>query len=317
MAVATPRYFGLEKQAVYETYVAVTEYIDIISEELKEENQMILPETGAGYDPRIGLPGGFKASGSLEWYPTPENLGLPLVGMLGAPSTAGVGDPYTHTFLSSEDPLYLSGEVGTLVAVGAKKLTGMACTKMEIEVEAGELAVAKLDFFVKKSEQVALGTPTFPTDPPFQYHKADLDAGGGSIKAFVSACKLAIERSFPDDEYSLGDRLLTYAFPEALKISGEVDLYFEALTEWKRFYDGTTGTAPGAVVAPFVVDLELLGVDATSKVNFEMGDVFWNTHEANLDRRSRTMEKVEFVAMYDVTNAAALKVDLMNSIATY
>lgn len=312
------RYLGLSKQAAFGTFAALTEYIDLQTESLKEENLHDVPETMRGYDPYHFLTLGYKASGSWEFQPTPENVGLILLGILGAPSTVGAADPYTHTYKSANDPLYLSAGVGTLITAGEKKLTGVAITKLDIEMVAGEVAGMKADFIAQKGEQNALGSPSYDTDAPFMFQNADLDVGGGSIKAFVSAAKVSIERAIADDEYTLGDRLLKYAFPGAVKVAYEVDLYFEALTEWKRFYDGTTGVAPASsVVAPFAVDLELVGDDATSKLNLQSDAVAWTVHENNLDRRSRTMEKVEGVAVYHATKACALQADLLNSVALY
>jgi len=315
--MATERYCGVAKEAAYGTLVAAADWMDLISGGAKEENQFDLLETGQGWDPYHAMLRGYKCDGSLEGYLCTETIGHILVGILGDCADAGAGDPYTHTFLSSNDPDYLSLYIGDVVAAGEQKVTSAAIKKLVIECVAGEVVTWSADFFAQKCEQSALQNPVFDTLDPIVFHEGDLQVGGGSIKTTVGAVKLTIERGFADDEYSLGSRLLRSAWGGPVKVTWEADIYFDTLAEWQRFYNGAAGTAPATSYTPFVVDLDLVRTAVTDALNISCDKTVWDVREANIDRRSRTMEKITGRSYYDSGLGAALQALLYNAIASY
>ena len=315
--MANERYLGLEKEAAYGSILAASDWADIISGGFKEDNQFQIPETGRGYDQFHAMLGGYKADGKAEGYLSTETIGLILESILGTSTPAGAADPYTHTFLSNLPGNPLSMYIGDLVVAGEQKVTSAICTKFELECVAGEIVTWSADFFAKQVEQSALQAPSFDTLDPIVFHEGDLKVGGGSISAYANAVKLTIERDAPADGYGLNDRMLVRPYFGSVKVSWEMDLYFDRLDDWKRFYDGNVGTAPGTTYTPFVTDLDLIRTAVTDALMIECDKTVYTTREANVDRRSRTMEKVEGRSIHDVTNTAALKATLYNAIATY
>lgn len=317
MAAGVDRYCGVAKQAAFPTLVVAADWIDLIAGGAKEENQFILPETGQGWDPFHALLGPYKCEGSLEGYLNTETFGHILTGILGADTPAGAIDPYTHTFLSSNDPEPLSLYIGDLVVAGEQKVTGAMIKKLEIECVAGELVTWSADFFGMQCEQSALQAAVFDTLDPITFYETDFQVGGGSIKTTCPAVKLTIERALADDEYSLGSRVLRSAFGGACKVTWEADIYFDALTEWQRFYNGAAGVAPGTTYTPFIADLNLVRTAVTDALDISCDKTVWDIRDANIDRRSRTMEKITGRSYYDSGLGAALEAKLYNATATY
>lgn len=316
--MATERYCGVAKEAAFGTAVAAADWIDLITGGAKEENQFDMLETGQGWDPYHAMLRGYKCEGSLEGYLNTETIGHILVGILGDSADAGAGDPWNHTFLSSNDPDPLTLYIGDVVAAGEQKVTSAMVKKLEIECVAGEVVTWSADFFAQKCEQSVLQAPVFDTLNPIVYHEADLQVGGGSVKTTVGAVKLSIERGLADDEYSLGSRLLRSAWGGPVKVTWEADFYFDALTEWKRFYDGAVATSPAAnAYTPFIVDLNLIRTAVTDALMISCDKTVWDVRDATIDRRSRTMEKVTGRSYYDSTLTAALQAVLYNGIASY
>jgi len=317
MAVGIDRYCGIAKEAAYGGIVAAADWIDLISGGVKEENQFILPETGQGWDPYHGMLGAYKCEGSLEAYLNTETFGHILTGILGADTPVGAADPYTHTFKSVSDPEPLSLYIGDVVTAGEQQVTSAMIKKLEIECVAGELVTWNVDFFAQQCEQATLQASTFDTLDPITFFETDFQVGGGTIKTTVGAVKLTIERGMADDEYSLGSRVLRSAWGGPVKVTWEVDLYFDALTEWKRFYDGSTGVLPGTTYTAFVADLNLTRLAVNDELLISCDKTVWDVRDANIDRRSRTMEKITGHSYYDETLGCALQAILYGATPTY
>jgi len=317
MAAGVDRYCGVAMQAAFGNLVAAADWIDLIRGGVKEHNQFNLPETGQGWDPFHGMLGAYKCEGSLEGYLNTETIGHILVGILGDAADAGVGDPWNHTFLSSNDPDPISLYIGDLVAAGEQKVTGAMINKLEIECVAGEIVTWKADFIGKQCEQSALQAAVFDTLDPITFYETDFQVGGGTIKTTCGAVKLVIERAIADDEYSLGSRTLRSAWGGPVKVTWEADIYFDALTEWQRFYNGAAGTAPATSYTPFIADLNLTRTAVTDELLISCDKTVWDVRDANVDRRSRTMEKITGRSYYDDTLTAALQAILYNATATY
>jgi len=315
--MANERYCGIAKEATWGTAVGATDWMDIISGGFDEDNQFQIEETGRGYDQFHALLGNYKAEGSLEAQLNTETMGLILLSLLGAPTSGGGGDPYNHVFLSNNPGNPISLYIGDLVAAGEQKVTSALVKKLVIECVAGEVVHWNADLLAQKVEQSALQSPTFDTLDPIVFHEGDLQVGGGSIKTQTHAVKLTVERAVPDDGYSIGNRLMQKPWYGAVKVSWEMDLYFDELTAWKRFYDGSTGTSPGTSYTPFVTDLNLIRTAVTDALMVECDKTVFDVRNAKVDRRSRTIEKLTGRSYYDATNTAALKATLYNGIVSY
>lgn len=316
--MANERYCGIEKESAYGDILPASDWIDIISGGFKEDNQFQIPETGRGYDQFHAMLGGYKADGKLEGYLSTETIGIILESILGTSTPGGSSDPWNHTYLSNKPGNPISLYIGDLVVAGEQKVTSAICKKFELECVAGEIVTWSADFFAKQVEQGALQAPSFDTLDPIVFHETDLKVGaGGSIAAYANAVKLTIERDAPDDGYGLADRMLVRPWYGSVKVSWEMDLYFDRLDDWKRFYDGSTGTSPSTTYTPFLVDLDLIRQAVTDALMIECDQTVFNTREANVDRRSRTMEKVEGRSIYDATNTSALKAMLYNGVESY
>ena len=312
--MAGERYCGIAKQAALKTLVAASDWLDLVNFNIKEEQGFIVPETIRGYDPFHALLGSFKCSGSLEGYLCNETVGLILLSILGQSTPVGAADPYTHTFLSNKAGVPLSLYLGDLIVAGESKVTGANINKLELAMAAKEVVTFKADFFGHKSEQSALQAPVFDVQDPLIFHQCDVSQGGASIKALVEACKFSIERAVADDEYTLGSRFIEYAFQGAIKAKTELDIYFESLVEWKRFYDGAVGVTPGSTYTPFSQILSMT-YGASDSLVITCPKTVYNIRDAKVDKRSRTMEKVEALHYFDATQTSAIKAELKNAIA--
>ena len=313
------RYLGLGKESVYGTAVAVSKYVPYTDESITEDNSFLYAETVESRSVVKARLGAYKVGGGINLYTEPENCGFLLYSALGALSTTGPADTsaYTHTFTPGTSMLGMTAFVGSDVTAGALKITSALTKSLEIKCVTGEFVSMAVDMVGQKGEQVALASPSFSALDPFVFHEGSVEIATVA-DTNVEAMTVKIENDIYDDDYSLGSRFRRRGGVGGLKVSGTMDLNFGSLTEWKQFYDGSTGTAPVAntyseLQLELIITGALISGSSYYKLHCTMPKCVFDTHSANVNQNKRTIENLSWTAL----GSAPISIDLVNEVTSY
>ncbi len=317
------RYIGVGKEAIYGTSVALTEYLDAIDEGIKDDNSIVADQTMGVRGLTKPTPGQFKVGGPFKAYAEPENLGLLLLGLFGAgsdtPSTPEAGVTL-HTFIPTVTPQYLTIGIGSDVTAGQKTLGSAAVRKAKFSIGPGQKLLAEFDVFAQTHKVDALVAPTFSTKQPFHWVHASAKIATVA-KTYVKAMTIEVENKWEEADYTVGSRLLRNAPLGGMVVKGTMDVMFDQLDQLKMFLGGAAVTAPAATLTKQRLDLEfisdvLAGATQFYFMKFIMLETLFKTHKANINKRDRTIENLEWEC-YWPTAGAQFSILYQNTIAAY
>ena len=323
--MAWSRYVGIGVESVYGTPVAYTKYAPLINHSPSQNNNVIEADSGESQYIIKDRLGRYSTEGTFELYIEPENIGLLLKTILPTATVADQsGTTKLHTFKPSLTtyPIYTAG-FGTDVTAGEHKVTSAVTTKLNIKATADQLHTALFSYVGQKDGAVALSTPTFSTPEPFAFHESPVEIATAA-DANIEAISIDIEKDRFMNTPTLGTRFQTRAGNTGrFKVSLSVDLAFESLTQWKRFYDGTTGVAPDTqTYTRHAIELLTTGVgtgDTTDKYKFNVivPAVTFDTRKCSPSKADRTLENVTFKGIYNVAQTSPVYIELQNQVASY
>lgn len=322
------RYLAVAQETAYGTYVVptpgVTTCYAIVSETLRGNREFLMPETVADRFPTMAIEGPIREAGDIVLFPNSENIGKFLKWLVGQVTTVDDGSGhYKHTFVSTDSIPSFTSEIGHIID-NARQIGGCFVTSLALEAVARELVTATIGVTAKKEKIVTNQDPaqnTFSVKKFFSFK-------GGTVKiadvavANVEAFRVTYENSVDTDAFALGDQFLPYIALNGYKVTGSMDLNFNVWDNYRRWL-GAASNSEFTDQTPISIQLDCVGEAlggvgdyANHLLRVEMPVTYWRTADANLDRRERVVQTVEFEAIKDLTIGAPIRYTVCNGQAT-
>ena len=206
----------------------------------------IFAETDASRDQ--GVP--FKVSSGVEGSPEigvrDNNIGLVLLGVLGADAVTGTGPNYTHVITPSNTLPYMTFWKG-LSSTLYERYTDCQISSATISAESGGVLTAALG--IQGVSPVRLTTdpsvtPSIPMDNGalYNFNEVSVTLGGGAT-SLVRSFELTVENNVTRQQT---DDIIPYDIvPGTREVTLSFDMIFETLDEYNKFHYGSAaGTTP-------------------------------------------------------------------------
>lgn len=317
------RYFSVGTESVYGTPVATVQDMDIVSESISPDNQMIDVETAAYREMRVRVPGPFGLGGGVDFVGNPDVVGTLLYYTFcqqADVTSTNDGTVYYHTMSPQQEIDSFTAEIAPAVPktpggtdYKLRRAEGGFITSLSLEATARELVTGSADMtFQTESIQTDDQLPTFSTLNPLVYHQGTVEIEDSTLSN-VEAFSVTFENDIDTDAFTLGSRFLPSMQIQGFGISGELDLQFNDWTSYQKVYDGVgTASEPVTLVGTDTyssqkLELNLVGEAsdagvgnyANYQVKLEFPNVYFDTAEASFDRRDRIVNNLGWTALYD------------------
>ena len=284
--------------------------LQFIDYEIEPNRNPTIPVESDRMTPTFGHVGGFVATGDLKMYARPDSIGHLLLYLWGAvtPTICGDGPIYKNRFTFAEGVDSFSMMVDYGLSLNALFNLGTVVKKLTLEANMGDPAIATWNCQVKNQDTSAALTAvgTLPLLRPFHLADATIVQGVTTLKA--ESIRLEIERDIPDDAHTSGGILLPNISEEGFRITGELEVRFETLTQMQEFFGGSAKTAPDTEIGTLAVTMSFAGPPTgdADKANYTL-DVNLPTcvltsHRAPINTRERLRQTIGFEALYSATN---------------
>jgi len=309
------KFIGLGKEASYAVSVARTHYLDIVRESLNPDQGYIDPETAAYREGRLRIPGPYIVSGDVDILVDPDSILEILSALTGQSPTTPAGTLKTYTFTPQSSLFSVTMEVApgipTTGTAKARLLKGAVIKSARFEAPARELITCTLGIHAASDHLRDAGTPTFSTKRPFVFYDGTLYIAGSAV-ANVEAFRVTVENDVPEDTHSLGSRYLQGIRLGGITISGDMDLAFDDWDQYKRFWGSATATEPSNTAESVKIKLHCTSTDSVAAGSFcqfeiYLPKVYFDTTRANIDRRERIIQGIDFTGIYHSSIQAGVK----------
>jgi len=158
-------------------------------------------------------------------------------------------------------------------------------------------------------------TPSFSTLAPFVFHMGQFKIAGtanGNVEGVTINMNNNLQVK-PD----ANSRFVGKYKPGLLVVEGSFDISFEDLDQFKRSLGNATATVPQNVIEEqsfeaIYTSYELIEATYYYKLAFNLPKVAYSVHRANIDRRNRVVEGVDFRAVRDPTEGSPIIVEIIN-----
>jgi len=320
-----PKYLKLQRESVFSGSVITGEsnayYIDIVDESMNPDQGFIDAETAGFLEPRLRLPGGYIVTGDIGLLVDAHSI-LPILHAFCGASEVSAGSiaagVYSHVFKPSLKPLTLRATINPNVeetygsdTYKSRALRGFAIKSIEISAAAREACTmtitcqAALDKLADRDASV-----TFPTVRPFSFTDGVLSQLGGE-DITVESITIRAERIIADDNFVIGSRFLPFLHAAGVSVSGSFDLGFRDWKTFRKFWGSASATGPEASPSSYALHLKFEGDiadgDKRYTLDIEVPKVYLDTTNANIDRRERIVQSVDFTGLYDTDSGYAIK----------
>jgi hypothetical protein len=260
-------------------------------------------------NPAMPSTGNIDVAGSVKIPLDQIAIGYWLKALLGAPTTTGAGDPYTHTYKPGDQPSMVLEQGFT--DIGKYFLyNGCKVDKFSFELGGeGDLEVA-IDI---KGQKETSGDASFDSTPTLltltKYHQFQ-----GSIKeagvaiATLTKAKFDISCGLDGDSYCIGAQGLRDGLAEdVLQISGSVTALFKDTTLITKAMNTTESS------------LEfILTASASRTLSFLFPEIFYERSSPGISSPKGIIVELPFKAFYEnAAELAAFVVTLKNGVASY
>ena len=313
------RYVGLGIESSMGAETAPYEFIDVVSESVRGEQNIIYIETaGLGRSIRQAVPGPWGESGDIDLIVGPENIEYILFATLGQVKYYASGDgAYKHVFEPASTIPSFTLEIAPDVGGRARRITMAGVSSLRLEAVAREALTATMSIVAAKEKLVNESTPTFSTKRPFVFYDGVMKIDGGTV-ARCEAWRGTYENTIADDAYVLGSRFLPTLIVGPCNFSGDMDIQF---LDWQYYEKYLGGTEPGKTLQTISIELNFVGESTGSSVSgydkymlkIEIPKVTLNTSEASFDRRERIVQSIDWQAIYDPTYGYLCRFTVVNT----
>lgn len=248
-------HLGIAPEAVWGTPVAATTYIPLISESWQAEVEQVKDEGLRGtFADGEEYQGVWTAGGDITFDVRPISFGHILRGVLGPPATAGVADPYTHTYtpratnFHADCPLNpytleLFRDLGQ-----SQQYAGGAFNSLRLEFGAAQkLLRATLNGMSKgKPVNIAKTVPSLESAEPLKWRQAVVKLGdtiaGATTLAYLESFGMTINNGLEGVETSgaaANDSIGQIARANRRVIDFQTTFALPDLVEYNKFLAGT------------------------------------------------------------------------------
>ena len=206
------RYVGIARETTFGTQNDVVDkFIDVVSESVTPEHEMIYPEHAGTRWPTEGISGAKKETGSFDMIVRSENICELLKSLLGDVTTTddGLTEPiaYKHEFKPTTEIPSFTLHIGPEVGNNERVIPGTVVKSIEFEASARELLTATVNILGCKEVKANALTPSFTTVPPFVFDKGVVEIDEDS-SGRVESIRVTPENDIPDDAFVLGSDTL-------------------------------------------------------------------------------------------------------------
>lgn len=323
-------YLAVKEGAVWGTAVVPDVYIDIVSESLGE-NHNIVKDSGVSGKVLNADVGGFEIAGNVVVEAKPDNIGELLAWSLGADTAGAVSVPtgcsasYNHVIKRAATRPFFSTEVGISNPVGIVDKLYDSMMVDSVAVPWAPDAPLAMDFAMRGRSidisDTTPGSPSFSTLGKFMGHMAAIKIDG--------AANANVEKV----DFTISNNLIrkpeaNSIFPGQYKpgefmIAGALDVSFEDTVLFKKFLGGASQTTPATSLGNFDLELlythyevlEVCDSDASYLLSLDMPTCRYTTHNANVNKSDRRIENLGFEAIYDQTANSEIIATLTNGAA--
>ncbi len=270
-----------------------------------------LKETGTHRgvrDAAMPFYGNHDVKGSIVVPVDQVSFGYWLKALLGAPSTSGIGDPYTHVFKPGTTIPSMVLESGFTDITKYLKFNGVKVNKMSLDFAPDVELVGKVDLMGAKETPSATAydaTPEALTFTRFQAKELALKEGG-SIIAYVQAVTLDISNELDGDSFVIAGGGIRGGLSEGdCLVSGRIKVLFQDLTLYNKAVNGTESS------------LEITLTTGTHSLVLLVPELLYERQSPSIVKGGVYVE-MPFRAYYENNaDSAVLKATLVNNYATY
>lgn len=327
-----PKYLKLQRESAFMGSLVSGSnlvYLDIIDESLNPDQGYIDVETAGYLEPRLRLPGGYIVTGDVRIVPDANAVLAPLHAFCGSYarsanslSASGAKKVWSYVLKPHLVPITMRAAVNPNVPDGGtykhRELRGFAIKSIEIAAAAREACTMTLTCQAAKD---LLGTRdstvTFSVVRPFSFTDGTLTTLGGDTLA-IEALTLRAERIVADDNFALGSRFLPFLHAAGVSLSGSLDIGFKDWNTFKKFWGSATATEPLAAPQSYALHVKFEGDPIHSggkkyTLDILCPKVMLDTTNANIDRRERIIQSVDFTGLYDTASQYAVQFTVIAS----
>jgi len=236
-------------------------------------------------------------SGSLSTSFLMSNPGF-LYAMQGN-NTDGGANPYTHTMLDTATtgmPSYTIQSSLNLTTPIKVLYKGCVNTSTQMTASVNEAVSIKMDWVYANEvlSNEAYIAQTAETEFPFAFQHGVLEFPASTTLANVQSFDLSVAQN-EDIILGLGSRTGTARVSKQKEyaLSSKI-LLVDPANFWKVFYNGTTGTTPGAVAE--TATLQLTFTNGAQVIVFDFTGLKIETHSSSIDTTAVVYEDVKIVA---------------------
>lgn len=271
---------GIEEETTYGTAVTVTRFYEFNSESMKQDIER-MQSSGLRAGTRVQRSDRWEAgvidvSGSVEMELHAKSMGVWFDHMLdGTPDTANPeGTTQTHTYEPGDLPaggLTLQvGKPGTAGVVHPFTYTGIRVVDWELSAAVGEIGKLALTLVGQaETDGIALASASYPaSDHLLTFAGATLSIGGAAVN--VRSASLKGTNGLKTDRRALGTQaIIEPSETQMREYGGTLDAYFEDLTAYSRFVDGTEAALVLSFLGQSASTNHTFGIVATANVRFD------------------------------------------------
>ena len=320
MAEGVLGHFAISKQNSFGTNTASWNFIPIISESIvtgieQIRRGSILGRTAEGIAER----GVERVTGDVSMEPHPLHLGFFLRGITGQSSSSNVTSvsgfqDYQHEFIPRNAKFDSKSALPPYTlqvhrdVTSAFQYTDALFTRVELSVQGNALVQMTTGIMARTTSIMAASTATFTEPSPWTWNVASLSFGGSAVD-FAESLSVSIEQPIEGVIMLDGTRRVNRFVrtnPTVVRVRGRVD--FQDLTEFNAFQNQTQrrmlltlGTAAGS--GPYMT--------------IDVPKMLYNTFPSQIGGPGRIGVDFEASGEYDTSSSYAIRITLVNTVASY
>ena len=310
----TDRHLGIGHEVAFGSQVAITKFLRIENETLKEEDAYYHHETVAYDSPEDSYVVDRTVKGGIKMVPCPDEIGELLFAFFGQYSYATAGTADTHTFDngSSAEAPFLTIAVQRDTS-GKADYVGCKVDSFELSAEQGGPLVTNWDIMGKEQAAVAGGgsAPTFMVDHPYLMNTGVFKLNGDTYTT-IKAISIKFSNNYDDKgDKAIGTASMSDLRRQMIKIEGSV-----TLTKPDTALYGTS-YRQGASGAIHVTFHAKTSGGTTRPLIVTVPKVHWtDASEGNIDKRDLNEAEYKFEGNYSVGSAYTGQIILENNHGT-
>ena len=265
------------------------EYISFESEGMDVKPEYVFVKgIRASRDTFRKIQGPINAKGNLKWQPDVEDgIGIFLKNILPLEefTNLGAGNGGQHVFKVGDTqlPPSIAMRINRDTVADAGNIwdfTGGRISKISFSADEGKPLECSVDLVFQNGVSGAADfAPSYTTQNPLMYWQGSLTIGGQTIAA--KSFKLDIDAGLISARGQLGSQLIQQPQPGSMKVSGEIDAYFDSLQYITDFLQGNdvaialnfSGSALGTSTRQLEFLLPVAGLIGTSPTIQNMNEI--------------------------------------------